>query len=132
MDTKKLKEAARESSRLAGYVPSISADQVGRVNYECGFRNGAKWREEQGKLTVADNVCQKDETPAWAARDRNGGIYLYYTNKPVKREDRGVWLAGGVNGRIRRLNPDMLPQVKWEDPSPTKIIEATVYRTKEG
>lgn len=134
MDTKKIKEAARESSRLAGYVPGISADQVGRANYECGFLDGAKWRElEQEIYTDANNISHKYEAPAWAARDRGGELYIYLANKPIKDEVCGKWLFGGVNGGLVALDPDMFPQVKWEDYTPTSIvmITTTEYRIKE-
>ena len=50
----------------------------------------------------------------WLARDEDGSLYMY-ENKPVKHavEWRGSCLTDMPQG--------MFPEVKWEDPEPTKV-----------
>ena len=56
-----------------------------------------------------------DEIEAWAARDKDGKIFLYRI-KPIK--DKFVWYSPGFSLALGRTP---FPEIKWSDDEPTKV-----------
>ena len=56
-----------------------------------------------------------DEIELWAARDKDGKIYLY-RYKPIK--DKFVWYSPGFHLALASAS---FPEVKWSDDEPTKV-----------
>ena len=56
-----------------------------------------------------------DEIELWAARDKDGKIYLY-RYKPIK--DKFVWYSPGFSLALGRTP---FPEIKWSDDEPTKV-----------
>ena len=56
-----------------------------------------------------------NEIELWAARDKDGKIYLY-RDKPIK--DKFVWYSPGFS---LRLTSASFPEVQWSDDEPTKV-----------
>lgn len=56
-----------------------------------------------------------DEIEAWAARDKDGKIFLYRI-KPIK--DKFVWYSPGFSLVLASAS---FPEVKWSDDEPTKV-----------
>lgn len=52
----------------------------------------------------------------YVARDKDGSLYLY-DGEPAKRIN--MW--DGDLGMLMVLEPDLLPEVKWEDSEPTEV-----------
>lgn len=52
----------------------------------------------------------------WIARDKYGGLFLF-TEKPKKCTF--TWIS--ENEEYAYVDGDLLPDVKWEDPEPTKV-----------
>ena len=55
------------------------------------------------------------EMEAWAARDKDGKIYLY-RYKPIK--DKFVWYSPGFHLALASAS---FPEVQWSDEEPTKV-----------
>lgn len=56
---------------------------------------------------------------AFIARDSDGGLYLYYSNPPIKSEE--IWLPLYTPRNTFKIDNDLFPEVKWEDEEPTEI-----------
>ena len=56
-----------------------------------------------------------NEIEAWAARDKDGRLYLY-RDKPIK--DKFVWYSPGFNLLLPSAS---FPEVQWSDEEPTKV-----------
>ena len=55
------------------------------------------------------------EMEAWAARDKDGKIYLY-RYKPIK--DKFVWYSPGFHLALASAS---FPEVQWSDDEPTRV-----------
>ena len=53
------------------------------------------------------------------ARDSDGGLYLYYSNPPIKSEE--IWVSLYTPRNTFKIDNDLFPEVKWEDKEPTEI-----------
>ena len=53
------------------------------------------------------------------ARDSDGGLYLYYSNPPIKSEE--IWVLLYTPRNTFKIDNDLFPEVKWEDKEPTEI-----------
>jgi hypothetical protein len=53
----------------------------------------------------------------WVARDKSG-LLIVGTQKPIKENKFGIWAGFAEHMEI---NPQLFPQVKWEDEEPTKV-----------
>lgn len=53
----------------------------------------------------------------YVARDEDGHLWLY-EKKPIKKPE--YWVC--VGGYFQVLNPDLFPEVKWEDEEPRELI----------
>lgn len=61
-----------------------------------------------------------EEMEVWAARDENGKLYLY-KSKPNK--DHVQWYSNDLSSTGYLCLPDeWLPEAKWTDTEPTKVI----------
>ena len=56
-----------------------------------------------------------DEIEAWAARDKDGKIFLYRI-KPIK--DKFVWYSPGFNLLLASAS---FPEIQWSDEEPTRV-----------
>lgn len=56
-----------------------------------------------------------NEIELWAARDKDGKIYLY-RDKPIK--DKFVWYSPGFS---LRLTSASFPEIQWSDEEPTRV-----------
>ena len=56
---------------------------------------------------------------AFLARDSDGGLYLYYSNLPIKSEE--IWVSLYTPRNTFKIDNDLFPEVKWEDEEPTEI-----------
>ena len=56
-----------------------------------------------------------NEIEFWAARDKDGKLYLY-RHKPIK--DKFIWYSPGFS---LVLTSASFPEVKWSDEKPTKV-----------
>ena len=56
-----------------------------------------------------------NEIELWAARDKDGKIYLY-RYKPIK--DKFVWYSPGFSLVLASAS---FPEIKWSDDEPTKV-----------
>lgn len=54
----------------------------------------------------------------WLARDKNNMLFLY-EGKPYKCSIG--WLKGDSKYSYSGINPELFPEVKWEDSEPTKV-----------
>lgn len=55
----------------------------------------------------------------WLTREENGCLYCY-TKKPYKQTDLRLWV-GDIWDCWWELNPELFPEVHWEDDEPTWI-----------
>ena len=55
------------------------------------------------------------EIELWAARDKDGKLFLY-RDKPIK--DKFVWYSPGFSLVLASAS---FPEVKWSDDEPTKV-----------
>ena len=53
----------------------------------------------------------------YVARDEDGHLWLY-EKKPIKKPE--YWVC--VGGYCQVLDPDLFPEVEWEDEEPRKLI----------
>lgn len=53
----------------------------------------------------------------WVARDKSG-LLIISTQKPIKENKLGIWVGFAEHMRI---NPQLFPEVKWEDEEPTEV-----------
>lgn len=56
-----------------------------------------------------------DEIEAWAARDKDGKLYLYM-DRPIK--DKFIWYSPGFSLALGRTP---FPEIKWSDKEPTRV-----------
>ena len=56
---------------------------------------------------------------AFIARDSDGGLYLYYSNPPIKSEE--IWVSLYTPRNTFKIDNNLFPEVKWEDEEPTEI-----------
>lgn len=56
----------------------------------------------------------------WVARNKDRRLFLFFKEKPVKKDD-GEWHILGFYNRVYELDADLLPEVKWEDDEPTEL-----------
>lgn len=56
---------------------------------------------------------------AFIARDSDGGLYLYYSNPPIKSEE--IWVSLYTPRNTFKIDDMLFPEVKWEDEEPTEI-----------
>lgn len=74
----------------------------------------------------ADTVIQ-----GWVARDEDNTLTLFYgSDKPYKADGDDYWSVTFGN-TLDYLNQNMFPDVKWEDPEPTRV-ELIIKRKKNG
>lgn len=63
----------------------------------------------------------EDKVKVWIARDKDGGLYIYFIH-PIKRKKEWRLLdfhnEDGVGAK--RIDSDLFPSVKWEDEEPTE------------
>lgn len=59
-----------------------------------------------------------DEIEAWAARDKNGRLYLYL-RKPEKNVEQ--WALPDLGVDFIRLGRESFTEVQWTDEEPTKV-----------
>ena len=57
----------------------------------------------------------------YVARDKDGDLYLY-KEQPVRNDNWESWQSGSDNPHdYLKLDPSLLPEVKWEDEGPTEV-----------
>lgn len=54
---------------------------------------------------------------AWVARDKSR-LLIVGTQKPIKEDKFGIWTGFAEHMEI---NPQLFPQIKWEDKEPTEV-----------
>ena len=64
---------------------------------------------------IGKEYVQEGEIELWAARDKNGKLYLY-RDKPIK--DKFVWYSPGFS---LLLASTLFPEIKWSDEEPTRV-----------
>lgn len=57
------------------------------------------------------------EPTLWIARDADGRLYVY-KKKPIKKDK--YWET--YNYEFIGIEKESFPNVKWEDPEPTKVL----------
>lgn len=58
----------------------------------------------------------------WIARDKDGSLYVY-VSRPHKNYKTLSWdKTGRCDEETMSINPDLYPEVKWEDSEPTELI----------
>lgn len=61
-----------------------------------------------------------EEDYLWVARDKSGDLYLF-AYKPIKNNE--VWYCTTDEMEYYfKLNPDLFPNVKWEDEEPLAVM----------
>lgn len=56
-----------------------------------------------------------NEIELWAARDKDGKLYLY-RDRPIK--DKFIWYSSGFSLVLASAS---LPEVQWSDEEPTRV-----------
>ena len=59
------------------------------------------------------------EMEAWAARDKDGELYLY-KDKPLRGSEQWHENPVSITGLIE-LRKESFPEVKWSDDEPTRV-----------
>lgn len=59
-----------------------------------------------------------DEIEAWAARDKDGKLFLYL-RKPEKKV--GLWVMPDLGIDYIKLSSKSFPEVQWSDEEPTRV-----------
>lgn len=67
-----------------------------------------------GKLQEKYNVVMT----GYLTRDKNGSLYIWIGEAPIKNEC-GFW--GNCGGSFAFIDADLFPDVKWEDDYPTEV-----------
>ena len=53
----------------------------------------------------------------WLARDKDGLLYMFFDEKPVK----GIQTWYNRTAGCRKIGTSLFPEVKWSDADPTKV-----------
>lgn len=62
----------------------------------------------------------KKSAKMWVARDSSGKLYLY-KKRPYKLIGIGLHAWGSGNAGAMKIDPELFPDVKWEDEEPTQV-----------
>ena len=61
----------------------------------------------------------------WSARDKDGLLYLFFDEKPIK----GIHTQYNKTAGCREIRTSLFPEVQWSDKEPTKtklIIDGNI------
>lgn len=57
----------------------------------------------------------------WVARDKNRMLYVF-EEKPIKNKHFGGWTPFPGDDSFMEINPNLFPEVRWEDDNPRELI----------
>lgn len=57
----------------------------------------------------------------WIARDKNKMLYVF-EEKPIKNKRFESWTPLSADENFMEINPNLFPEVQWEDEEPRKLV----------